>query len=210
MEKLFAAVFHQGTLLAELLREHVAPVPLGPQGAVSADWQAIMLSIAASEEVGEQKLAFPSKDVELDSTSPVVKLSLSAQLLPLIKRATAVLQVLWSTQGETRQSIFHEESSTSPVPPDFLFEVQSSWGHLATAQAVSQSVETLYRVHDAEELGFAQFPLVQASIAALVQAPNLALLSKDIICSIKQCRVSEVILKRCLFSQYVHRRAGQL
>ncbi|MGH0116157.1 UNVERIFIED_CONTAM: hypothetical protein FKN15_074798 [Acipenser sinensis] len=56
-----------------------------------------MLSIAVSEEGGEQELAFLSEDMESDSTSPAVKISLSAEL-PLIKRATAVFQVPWPTQ----------------------------------------------------------------------------------------------------------------
>ncbi|MGH0127675.1 UNVERIFIED_CONTAM: hypothetical protein FKN15_009559 [Acipenser sinensis] len=45
------------------------------------------------EEVGEQELAFPSEDVESDCISPAVKRSLSAELLPLIRRATAILQM---------------------------------------------------------------------------------------------------------------------
>ncbi|MGH0147264.1 UNVERIFIED_CONTAM: hypothetical protein FKN15_015368 [Acipenser sinensis] len=53
---------------------------------------------------------------------------------------------------------------------------------------------TLYRMHDAEKLGLAQFPLVEASIAALVLTPNLARLSNDTICPNQECRVSEVIL----------------
>ncbi|MGH0126490.1 UNVERIFIED_CONTAM: hypothetical protein FKN15_048807 [Acipenser sinensis] len=54
-----------------------------------------------SKKVSEQELAFPFEEVESDSTSPVVKLSLSAKLLTLIKRATAVLQVPCPTQGHT-------------------------------------------------------------------------------------------------------------
>ncbi|MGH0152396.1 UNVERIFIED_CONTAM: hypothetical protein FKN15_033820 [Acipenser sinensis] len=57
-------------------------------------------------------------------------------------------------------------------------------------------MDALYRLHDAENLGLAHFPLVEASIAALIHATNLALLSKDGACCIKQCQVSEVILKR--------------
>ncbi|MGH0128977.1 UNVERIFIED_CONTAM: hypothetical protein FKN15_040074 [Acipenser sinensis] len=68
-------------------------------GATIADWQQDdTLSIGTSEEVGKQELAFPSEDVESDSTSPAVKLFLSAELLPLIKRTTAVLQVPWSIE----------------------------------------------------------------------------------------------------------------
>ncbi|MGH0115610.1 UNVERIFIED_CONTAM: hypothetical protein FKN15_037933 [Acipenser sinensis] len=95
-------VSHQGAVHAELLREHLAPsVPLGFQGATSADWQQDdVLSIAALEEVAEQELAFPSEDVQSDSTAPAVKLSLSAELMPLTKRVTAVLQVSWPTEGQ--------------------------------------------------------------------------------------------------------------
>ncbi|MGH0122855.1 UNVERIFIED_CONTAM: hypothetical protein FKN15_008562 [Acipenser sinensis] len=103
----------------------VPPSPqvlLGSQGAKGVVSQEDdMLSIGASEEVGE--LAFPSEDMESDSTSSAVKLSLSAEL-PLIKRATVVLQVPWPTEEETRQSIFddrfpcvssYEEAEPGPI-----------------------------------------------------------------------------------------------
>ncbi|MGH0158967.1 UNVERIFIED_CONTAM: hypothetical protein FKN15_053055 [Acipenser sinensis] len=57
-------------------------------------------------------------------------------------------------------------------------------------------MDTLYSVRDVEKLGLAHFLLVEASIAALVHSPNLALLSKDAACPNEQCRMSEVILKR--------------
>ncbi|MGH0181910.1 UNVERIFIED_CONTAM: hypothetical protein FKN15_008184 [Acipenser sinensis] len=50
------------------------------------------------KQEGEQELAFPSEDMESDSSYLTVKFSLSAQLLPLIKRANAVLQVPWPTE----------------------------------------------------------------------------------------------------------------
>ncbi|MGH0166397.1 UNVERIFIED_CONTAM: hypothetical protein FKN15_066726 [Acipenser sinensis] len=126
MVKLWSAVSHQGTVFTELRRERCLPVPFGSQGATSADWQQdVGLSLA--EEMGEQELAFPSEDMESNSTSPVVKLSLSEEFIPLIKRTSAVLQVPWPTEGETRQSIFYDESTTSPVSPppvhpDFLYK----------------------------------------------------------------------------------------
>ncbi|MGH0143675.1 UNVERIFIED_CONTAM: hypothetical protein FKN15_029771 [Acipenser sinensis] len=87
-----------------------------------------------------------------------------------------------------------------PYPPQFTWifslEIQSSWDHLVTAPAVSRSMNALYRVHDVEKLGLAHFLLVETSIAALVQAPNFALLSEDAVCPNKQCQVSEVVLKR--------------
>ncbi|MGH0179035.1 UNVERIFIED_CONTAM: hypothetical protein FKN15_000571 [Acipenser sinensis] len=101
-----------GAVLSELLLECSVPpaqaVPLESQRATSADWQQDnALSIAASEEVGEQELPFLSE--ESDSKPPAVKLFLSAELMPLIKRATAVLQVLWSTEGD--------ELATTPMTP---------------------------------------------------------------------------------------------
>lgn len=73
MEKLWAAVSHQEMVLAELLHERSAP----------------------PEEVGEQEQAFPSEGMESNLTSPAVNRSLLAELLPLIKKATAILQVPW-------------------------------------------------------------------------------------------------------------------
>ncbi|MGH0172306.1 UNVERIFIED_CONTAM: hypothetical protein FKN15_006146 [Acipenser sinensis] len=94
-----------------------------------------ILSITASEEAGEQELAFLPEDMESDHASPAVKLSLSAELL--IKRATAILQVPWPTE----------------VHP-YLFEIQSSWDHLAKAPTVSPvdgcSREYLMRLGNAE------------------------------------------------------------
>ncbi|MGH0153177.1 UNVERIFIED_CONTAM: hypothetical protein FKN15_025410 [Acipenser sinensis] len=69
-------------------------------------------------------------------------------------------------------------------------------------------MDTLYRVHDAEKLGLAHFPPVEASIAALVQVPNLTLLSKDATCPNKQCRVSEVILKCAYLASMSATRLG--
>ncbi|MGH0130634.1 UNVERIFIED_CONTAM: hypothetical protein FKN15_045249 [Acipenser sinensis] len=70
----------------------------------------------------------------------------------------------------------------------------SSW-FTETAPAVSLLMDVLYSLHDLEKLGLAQFPLVEASVAALVHAPKLVLLTKDASCPNKQCWVSEVILK---------------
>ncbi len=96
--------------------------------------------------------------------------------------------------------IFDDEPTDSPISTpvhlDFLFETQSFWDHPAIAPAVFRSMDALYRVHDAEKMSLAHFPPVEPSIAALVQAPNLALLFKDAACPNKQHRVSEVILKR--------------
>ncbi|RXM31833.1 hypothetical protein EOD39_6635 [Acipenser ruthenus] len=187
--------------LLNLLWERSEPpalhVPLGPHGAASSDWpQADILSIGASEEVSEQELTFPSED----GTFPALKHSLFSKAHTAYKRTTATLQVPWPIATETRQSISDDEPTTSPISlpvhPDFLCEMQSSWDDPATAPAVSRTTDALYRGQDAEKLGLAHFPPVEASIAVLVQVPNLVLLSKDAACPKKQCQVSEVILKR--------------
>ncbi|MGH0180118.1 UNVERIFIED_CONTAM: hypothetical protein FKN15_003325 [Acipenser sinensis] len=88
------------------------------------------------------------------------------------------------------------EEVSPPVHPEYLFEVHSSWGHSATAPAASRSLGMLYSLHEAEELGMADIPPVDAAIASLGQAPKIALLNKDAACPNKQCRVSEIIFKR--------------
>ncbi|MGH0160054.1 UNVERIFIED_CONTAM: hypothetical protein FKN15_038481 [Acipenser sinensis] len=78
---------------------------------MGADWpQEDILSITASDEVGKLKLGFPS-----DSTSPAVKLSLSAELLPLIKRATAILQK--EKQGSQFLMMAQSSLRCPPSPP---------------------------------------------------------------------------------------------
>ncbi|MGH0120499.1 UNVERIFIED_CONTAM: hypothetical protein FKN15_066823 [Acipenser sinensis] len=63
-------------------------------------------------------------------------------------------------------------------------------------------------VHDADKMGFAQFPPVEASIAALVQMPNLALLQKDVLHPNKQCSVNEMMLKRAYVASAFCTRLG--
>ncbi|MGH0129852.1 UNVERIFIED_CONTAM: hypothetical protein FKN15_039996 [Acipenser sinensis] len=72
-------------------------------------------------------------------------------------------------------------------------ELTSLWQHLATA--VPQSGMT-YRVHEGDKMGLVQFPSVGSTIPALAQPANLVLLSKDAACPNKQCRVTEVLLKK--------------
>ncbi|MGH0161263.1 UNVERIFIED_CONTAM: hypothetical protein FKN15_069445 [Acipenser sinensis] len=57
--------------------------PLGPTELQAQIGHRNILSITTSHEVGKLELVFPSEDVKSDHTSPAVKLSLSAELLPL-------------------------------------------------------------------------------------------------------------------------------
>ncbi|MGH0125942.1 UNVERIFIED_CONTAM: hypothetical protein FKN15_025162 [Acipenser sinensis] len=114
---------------------------------------------------------------------------------------------------EERRFIYDDEqhidaSAAPPGHPDFLFELQSTWEHPATAAAVSRSVDSLYKVFEADKLGLTHFLPEGAPIVALVQPTNLFLLSKDVVCPNKQCRVTEVILKKVYAASAFNARLG--
>ncbi|MGH0178763.1 UNVERIFIED_CONTAM: hypothetical protein FKN15_014488 [Acipenser sinensis] len=177
INKIWEAVLSQQAILAELLRECSAlpSLPVVSPTAPSASLQTVtdeiddMLSITASEEVDDQ-LVLPSDDAESDM--PVAQLSLSDE-----QRATAVLQVPWPAVQTKRRSIYDEQLTVTPaIPPvhsDFLYELQSTWEHPATAVAVSCSMDALYRVSGADNLGLTHFPPAETPIASLVQPANL-------------------------------------
>ncbi|MGH0162222.1 UNVERIFIED_CONTAM: hypothetical protein FKN15_070886 [Acipenser sinensis] len=72
-----------------------------------------------------------------------------------------------------------------PVFPHFLEEVRSTWNHPASAPSVLKRA-----------LGLAEFPPVDSTITALVQAPPVGGLPKDPACPNGQCRVMETHLKK--------------
>ncbi|MGH0186322.1 UNVERIFIED_CONTAM: hypothetical protein FKN15_021066, partial [Acipenser sinensis] len=116
LDKLWEVVSQQGNMLAELLCDSTAsPAPSAPlqsQGGVHAEWQQEdLLSIAASEEAVDQE--FPSEEGDSDGATPVVHVSLSAELLPLIKRARVVLNVPWPVDDKWKHSVFEDD----PVSP---------------------------------------------------------------------------------------------
>ncbi|RXM28177.1 Rab effector MyRIP [Acipenser ruthenus] len=69
--------------------------------------------------------------------SPAVKLSLSAELLPLIKRTTAVLQVPWPTEGIHEESVDNAESTCGS---DSTFYRQSEGHSMAETLTVALRV----------------------------------------------------------------------
>ncbi|MGH0139449.1 UNVERIFIED_CONTAM: hypothetical protein FKN15_063912 [Acipenser sinensis] len=104
--------------------------------------------------------------------------------------------VPWPETRDERCSVYDKQPSVTPAAPpvqaDFLFELQST----ATAVAVSRSIDSLYRVFEADKLVLTTFPPVEVPIAARVQLTNLSLLAKDAACPNKQCRVTQIILKK--------------
>ncbi|MGH0171517.1 UNVERIFIED_CONTAM: hypothetical protein FKN15_061754 [Acipenser sinensis] len=153
------------------------------------------LSVLASEGAEEREVFF-SEDPALDSL-PLIPLP--RELIPLMRRANDALRVPWPSATVERCSVYDERkelpSEAPPIHPDFWQELTSSWKHPATAPAVPRS-GTTYRVHEGDKMGLVQFPPVGSTIPALAQPANLALLSKDAACPNKQCRVTEVLLKK--------------
>ncbi|MGH0137256.1 UNVERIFIED_CONTAM: hypothetical protein FKN15_013257 [Acipenser sinensis] len=82
-----------------------------------------------------------------------------------------------------------------PAFPDFIKEVQSTWGAPASTPATSRKAAA-FNMHGASEAGLASFPPVGAAFAALVKAPTLSGLAKDPSCPNRQCRITEAHLKK--------------
>ncbi|RXM36485.1 Tomoregulin-1 [Acipenser ruthenus] len=76
---------------------------------------------------------------------------------------------------------------------------QSCRPHPATSAAIPCVADALYKVFDVDKLGLNHFPSVEASIAALVQTA---------VCPIKQCWVTEVILKKAYAASAFSARLG--
>ncbi|MGH0144527.1 UNVERIFIED_CONTAM: hypothetical protein FKN15_045624 [Acipenser sinensis] len=82
-----------------------------------------------------------------------------------------------------------------PAFPDFIKEVQSTWGAPASSPATSRKASA-FVMQGASEAGLASFPPVDAAFAALVKTPTLSGLVKDPACPNKQCRTTEIHLKK--------------
>ncbi|MGH0138229.1 UNVERIFIED_CONTAM: hypothetical protein FKN15_066057 [Acipenser sinensis] len=110
-------------------------------------------------------------------------------------------RIEWPAIDKPRRSLFDspsaqgQQSRKLPAFPDFIKEVQSTWGTPASAPAISRKAAA-FTMQGASEAGFASFPPVGAAFAALVVTPMLSGLVKDPACPNKQCRITEVHLKR--------------
>ncbi|MGH0145252.1 UNVERIFIED_CONTAM: hypothetical protein FKN15_004920 [Acipenser sinensis] len=99
------------------------------------------------------------------------------------------------TSHHSESEMEGQQSRTFPAFPDFIKEVQSTWGTPASAPATSRKAAA-FTMQGASEAGLASFPPVGAAFAALVKSPTLSGLVKDPTCPNKQCRTTEVHLKR--------------
>ncbi|MGH0165788.1 UNVERIFIED_CONTAM: hypothetical protein FKN15_055387 [Acipenser sinensis] len=140
-----------------------------------------------------------SQHSEHDSESEA--LDTSDPLWSLVERATRHLGIEWQAVELPRRSLFESPSVRSPMPrtlpafPDFIKEVQSTWGAPASSPATSRKASA-FAMQGASEAGLASFPPVDAAFAALVKTPTLSGLVKDPACPNKQCRTTEIHLKK--------------
>ncbi|MGH0122035.1 UNVERIFIED_CONTAM: hypothetical protein FKN15_007379 [Acipenser sinensis] len=197
-----------GALPAEVSASHLAfqPQPLAvpvvqqPQGA----WDVDAISRDASE--GESLLEEDSPGTDLASQhsehdSKSEALDTSDPLWSLVEQATRHLGIEWQPVELPRRSLFESPSVRSPLPrtltafPDFIKEVQSTWGAPASSPATSRKAST-FAMQGASEAGLASFPPVNAAFAAPVKTPALSGLVKDPACPNKQCRTTEIHLKK--------------
>ncbi|MGH0126953.1 UNVERIFIED_CONTAM: hypothetical protein FKN15_000679 [Acipenser sinensis] len=143
-------------------------------------------------------------------------------LWSLVERATRHLGIEWQAVELPRRSLFESPSVRSPLPrtlpafPDFIKEVQSTCGAPASSPGTSRKASA-FAMQGASEAGLASFPPVDAAFAALVKTltlsglsfppvdaafaalvktPTLSGLVKDPACPNKQCRTTEIHLKK--------------
>ncbi|MGH0126599.1 UNVERIFIED_CONTAM: hypothetical protein FKN15_035560 [Acipenser sinensis] len=152
------------------------PVVQQPQGV----WDVDAISRDASE--GEPLLEEDSVEAELTSQpseqdTELEVLDTNDPLWSLVEGATHHLGIEWPAVELPRRSLFESPSVQSPQPrmlpafPDFIKE--------GTSVA-----------------GLASFQPVDAAFAALVRTPTLSGLAKDPACPNRQCRTTEVHLKK--------------
>ncbi|MGH0136377.1 UNVERIFIED_CONTAM: hypothetical protein FKN15_060976 [Acipenser sinensis] len=119
----------------------------------------------------------------------------------VVERAARHLGMDWPVSEPTRCSLFElpsaqpPQSRILPAFPDFIKEVQSTWGAPASAPATSRKASA-FTMHGASKAGLASFPPVGAAFAALVKAPTLSGLAKDPSFPNRQCRITEAHLKK--------------
>ncbi|MGH0116791.1 UNVERIFIED_CONTAM: hypothetical protein FKN15_051517 [Acipenser sinensis] len=176
------------------------PVVQQPQGV----WDVDAISRDASE--GEPLLEEDSLETDLASQhsehdSESEALDTSDPLWSLVERATRHLGIEWPAVELPRRSLFESPPVRSPLPrtlpafPDFIKEVQSTWGAPASSPATSRKASA-FAMQGASEAGLASFPPIDAAFAALVKTPTLSGLVKDPACPNKQCRTTEIHLKK--------------
>ncbi|MGH0171686.1 UNVERIFIED_CONTAM: hypothetical protein FKN15_061824 [Acipenser sinensis] len=176
------------------------PVPI-PQ---LQEWDIDAVSRDASD--GEPLLEKDSGEAELTSQPSEQDVELEVldtndPMWSLVERAAHHLGVEWPLVEQPWRSLFESPSAQPrqsrmlPAFPDFIKEVQSTWGTPASALATSHKASA-FNMQGATEAGLVSFPPVDAAFTALVKTPTLSGLTRDPACPSKQCRITEVHLKK--------------
>ncbi|MGH0136502.1 UNVERIFIED_CONTAM: hypothetical protein FKN15_007904 [Acipenser sinensis] len=180
----------------------VLPQPLSVPVAQQDAWDVDAISRDASE--GEPLPGEDSVEAELashHSESEMEVLDVDDSLWSLVEQVTRHLGIEWPAIEQPRRSLFESPSAQSQQSrvllafPDFIKEVQSTWGKPASAPATSHKASA-FTMQGASEAGLASFPPVGAAFAALVKTPTLSKLTRDPACPNKQCRITEVHLRK--------------
>ncbi|MGH0133840.1 UNVERIFIED_CONTAM: hypothetical protein FKN15_020055 [Acipenser sinensis] len=172
-------------------------LPLQPQkdwdiDAVSRDASDILEGDSIEAEVASQHSDQVAESEVMDTDDP---------MWSVVDRATRHLGIDWPRTELPWRSLFESPSAQSHQSrmllafPDFVKEVQSTWGAPASAPATSRKASA-FTMQGASEAGLVSFPPVDAAFAALVKTPTLSGLTKDPACPNKQCRTKEIHLKK--------------
>ncbi|MGH0151385.1 UNVERIFIED_CONTAM: hypothetical protein FKN15_026545 [Acipenser sinensis] len=175
----------------------VAAPPMQPQGAwdvdaVSRDASDVLEGESIEAEVVSQH---SEQDIELEV------LDTDDPMWSMVERATRHLGFEWPMAELPRRSLFESpsdqphQSRMLPAFLDFVKEVQSTWEAPASAPATYRKASA-FSMQGASEAGLVSFPPLDAAFAALVKTPTLLGLTKDPACPNKQCRITEVHLKK--------------
>ncbi|MGH0151645.1 UNVERIFIED_CONTAM: hypothetical protein FKN15_028861 [Acipenser sinensis] len=176
------------------------PVPHGQPREVEWDADAVSRDASDADPLFEESTEPEVASQHSGQDDPEV-LDTNDPMWSVVERAARHLGVDWPALEPTRRSLFELPSAPPlqsrmlPAFPDFIKEVQSTWGAPASAPATSRKASA-FTMHGASEAGLASFPPVGTAFAALVKAPTLSGLAKDPSCPNRQCRITEAHLKK--------------
>ncbi|MGH0130069.1 UNVERIFIED_CONTAM: hypothetical protein FKN15_040806 [Acipenser sinensis] len=165
----------------------VVPPPV-PHGQPQEVWDidAVSRDVSDAEPLFEEGTEPEVASQRSEQDDPEV-LDTNDPMWSVVERAARHLGVDWPVSEQTRRSLFElpsaqpPQSRILPAFPDFIKEVQSTWGAPASAPATSRKASA-FTMHGASEAGLASFPPVGAAFAALAallrdlpECPSVAL-----------------------------------